>query len=260
MKKSLDIGTVGGLVVGLGSIFGSFLLEGGKLSGLILPPAMIIVFGGTLGAALISAELKTVLKLPKITMIAVMPPKEDIVHLIETIVGYATTVRKHSLLSLEKELPKIENPFLRRMLSFAIDGMDPATIRTVAETEMAYIGERHASNQTIFNKMGGYSPTMGVIGTVMGLISTLANAGGDSNALIHHIAGAFIATLWGVFMANVVYLPVADKLKAIHAEENMSMELMIEGVLSIQSGEAPAITRAKLESMLPSGQQNKGKK
>ncbi len=260
MKKSLDIGTVAGLVIGLASIFGSFLLEGGKLSGLILPPAMIIVFGGTLGAALISAEFKTVLALPKITMVAVMPPKEDVPHLIETIVGYATTVRKHSLLSLEKELPKIEHPFLRRILSFAIDGMDPATIRTVAETELAYIAERHTTCQTIYAKMGGYSPTMGVIGTVMGLISTLANAGGDSNALIHHIAGAFIATLWGVFMANVVYLPVADKLKAIHAEENMSMELMIEGVLSIQSGEAPAITRAKLESMLPSKMQNKGKK
>ncbi len=260
MKKSLEIGTAAGLVVGIGSIFGSFAMEGGHFGALLLPPAMVIVFGGTLGAAMVSSEFKRFLGLPKYMMVAVLPPKEDVHELIETIVGYATTVRKHSLLSLEKELPKIENPFLRRMLSFAIDGMDPGTIRTVAEIEMAYIGERHTANQTIFNKMGGYSPTMGVIGTVMGLIHTLANAGGDANQLIHAIAGAFIATLWGVFMANLVYLPVADKLKAIHGEENMAMELMIEGVLSIQSGEAPAITRAKLESMLPSGQQAKGKK
>ena len=260
MKKSLEIGTLLGLVLGVGSIFGSFMLEGGKMGALILPPAMVIVFGGTLGAALVSSNFKTFLGLPKYIMVAVVPPRENVEHLIETIVGYATTVRKHSLLSLEKELPKIENPFLRRILSFAIDGMDPATIRAVAETELTYVTERHTANQTIFNKMGGYSPTMGVIGTVMGLISTLANAGGDANDLIHHIASAFIATLWGVFMANLVYLPLADKLKTIHNEENMAMELMIEGVLSIQSGEAPAITRAKLESMLPSVQQGKTKK
>ncbi len=260
MKKGFEIGTAGGLVVGMGSVFGSFMLEGGKMGALLLLPAMVIVFGGTLGAAMVASEFKTVLNLPKYFMVSIMPPKENIPELIEQIVGYATTVRKHSLLSLEKELPKIEHPFLRRILSFAIDGMDPATIRTVAETELNYVAERHTAGQTIFNKMGGYSPTMGVIGTVMGLISTLANAGGDSNKLIHSIASAFIATLWGVFMANLVYLPIADKLKVIHGEENMSMELMIEGVLSIQSGEAPAITRAKLESMLPSAQQGKNKK
>lgn len=259
MKKGIELGSVVGLVVGVGSIFGSFALEGGKFGALILPPAMVIVFGGTIGAAMLCSNFKTFLALPRFTIVAFMPPKENVPHLIETIVGYATTVRKHSLLSLEKELPKIEIPFLRRILSFAIDGMDPGTIRAVAETEMAYISERHSSNQAVYAKMGGYSPTMGVIGTVMGLISTLANAGGDSNALIHHIASAFIATLWGVFMANLVYLPIADKLKAIHAEENMSMELMIEGVLSIQSGEAPAITRAKLESMLPAAMHNKKK-
>ncbi|MEN6633803.1 MAG: MotA/TolQ/ExbB proton channel family protein [Candidatus Polarisedimenticolia bacterium] len=260
MKKSLEVGTVAGLLLGCGAIFGSFLLEGGKMGALFLGPAMIIVFGGTFGALLLASPTKLVVSLPKFVMVAVMPAKEDARELIETIVGYATTVRKHSLLSLEKELPKIENPFLRRILSFAIDGMDPGTIRSVAETELAYIGERHTANQSLFTKMGGYSPTMGVIGTVMGLISTLANAGGDANDLIHHIASAFIATLWGVFAANIVYLPLGDKLKAIHQEEAMAMELMVEGVLSIQSGEAPAITRAKLESMLPSSQQGQANK
>ncbi len=260
MKKTLEIGTTAGAVLGIGAIFGSFMMEGGHMGALFLPAPMVIVFGGTLGAALISSGLKPVMGLPKFTMVAIMPPAENTEEMIETIVGYATTVRKHSLLSLEKELPKIENPFLRRILSFAIDGMDPATIRAVAETEMNYIAERHTINQTVYNKMGGYSPTMGVIGTVMGLIHTLANAGGDPNALIRNIAAAFIATLWGVFMANLIYLPMADKLKGIHQEEQMSMELMVEGVLSIQSGEAPAITRARLESMLPSAQQGKNKK
>lgn len=260
MKKRLEIGTVGGLVVGCGSIFGSFLLEGGHMSALILGPAMMIVFGGTIGAALIASGFKTFMTLPKLVLISIMPPAEDTHGLIETIVGYATTVRKHSLLSLEKELPKIEHPFLRRILSFAIDGMDPATIRAVAETEIYHIGERHNACQAIFSKMGGYAPTMGVIGTVMGLIHTLANAGGDPNQLIRNIASAFIATLWGVFTANVIFLPMGDKLKVIHHEEAEGLELMIEGVLSIQSGEAPAITRARLESLLPAKHQNKGKK
>ena len=103
--------------------------------------------------------------------------------------------------------------------------------------------------------MGGYSPTMGIIGTVMGLIVTLANAGGDPNDLIHHIASAFIATLGGIFMANLVWLPLADKLKTINSEENLIMEVTIEGVLSLQAGEIPAIVRAKLRSMLPTSEQ-----
>jgi chemotaxis protein MotA len=103
--------------------------------------------------------------------------------------------------------------------------------------------------------MGGYSPTMGIIGTVMGLIATLAAAGGDPNDLIRSIASAFIATLWGVFMANIVWLPIADKLKNIHHEEHLFMDMIVEGVLAIQAGEIPSVIKAKLNSMLPSGEQ-----
>lgn len=122
----------------------------------------------------------------------------------------------------------------------AIDGIDPPSLRSLGEASTAAMAERHTSHASIWSKMGGYAPTMGIIGTVMGLITVLAKAGGEPTELIHGIATAFIATLCEVFSANIIYLPIADKLKAIHGEEQLAMEVILEGVLSIQAGEAPA--------------------
>ena len=255
MKKTIEIGTVAGLAFGIISIFGSFLMEGGKIGALIMIPAMVIVFGGTFATAMIGTSFNQFGKIWKFAIIAFMPPKHDVEKLIESIVHYATVARKDGLLSLEKELNELQHAFLKKMLRFAIDGTDPQTMRAVADAEMGFLNERHLSNAQIFQKMGGYAPTMGIIGTVMGLIVTLANAGGDPNDLIHHIASAFIATLWGIFTANIIWLPLADKLKTIHGEENLVMEVTLEGVLSVQAGEIPAIVKAKLMAMLPSSQQ-----
>ena len=255
MKKTLEIGTVAGLIFGVTAIFGSFLMEGGKIGALIMIPAMTIVFGGTFATAMIGTSFKQFSRIWKFAIVAFLPPKQDVDGLIETIVRYATIARKDGLLALEKELNSIGHQFLKKMLRFAIDGTDPQTMRSVAETEMGFLNERHASNAQVFQKMGGYSPTMGIIGTVMGLIVTLANAGGDPNDLIRHIASAFIATLWGIFMANIVWLPISDKLKTINSEENLVMEVTLEGVLALQAGEIPAIVKAKLMSMLPSSEQ-----
>jgi len=255
MKKTIEIGTVAGLLFGLFAIFGSFLMEGGKIGALIMIPAMTIVFGGTFATAMIGTSFKQFSKIWKYALVAFMPPKHDVEKLIQTIVRYATIARKEGLLALEKELNGIDHNFLKKMLRFAIDGTDPQTIRAVADAEMGFLNERHSSNALVFQKMGGYAPTMGIIGTVMGLIVTLANAGGDPNDLIHHIASAFIATLWGIFTANIMWLPLADKLKTIHGEENLVMEVALEGVLSLQAGEIPAIVKAKLRAMLPSSEQ-----
>jgi len=255
MRKSLDIATLGGLILGFASVFGSFMLEGGEVGALMLIPAMVIVFGGTIAAAMIGTSLKQILKLGKLIMLALLPPQFAVKDTIETIVRYSTIARKEGLLSLEKELDNTPDPFLKKILRFAIDGADPDVLRSLAETEVHYSAERHSQNANIFSKMGGYSPTMGIIGTVMGLIATLAAAGEDPNKLIHHIASAFIATLWGVFMANLVWLPLADKLKYIQKEENLFMELIVEGILSIQAGEIPSVIKARLNSMLPAGEQ-----
>jgi chemotaxis protein MotA len=256
MKKSFDIGTAGGLAFGIVSIFGSFLLEGGQIGALILIPAMVIVFGGTFATAMIGTSLKNFLGLGKMFMLALFPPKYEVKETIESIVRYSTIARKDGLLALEKELEKVEDPFMKKILRFAIDGTDPEVLRSLAETEVEYVTERHTSGAAIFGKMGGYSPTMGIIGTVMGLIATLAAAGDDPTTLIRHIASAFIATLWGVFMANIVWLPIADKLKYVHNEESLFMNMIVEGILAIQAGEIPSVIKAKLNAMLPSGEQD----
>ena len=244
-----------GLLAGFVSIFGSFLLEGGQIGALMLGPAMIIVFGGTIAAAMIGTPMKIFRKVFGLVGLALYPPEFDIKPTIEHIVRFSSIARKEGLLMLEKESGSVNNPFMEKMLRFLIDGADPEVLRGVAEAETLYVIERHNQYISIFQKMGGYSPTMGIIGTVMGLIATLASAGEDPTTLIKHIGSAFIATLWGVFMANIIWLPIADKLKNINDEERFYMELITEGILAIQSGEVPTVIKAKLNSMLAKSEQ-----
>lgn len=244
-----------GLLAGFVSIFGSFLLEGGQIGALMLGPAMIIVFGGTIAAAMIGTPMKIFRKSFSLLKLAMYPPVFDTKPTIEHIVRFSSIARKEGLLTLDKEVGMVKNPFMGKMMKFLIDGADPEVLRGVAEAETHYVTERHSQYIAVFQKMGGYSPTMGIIGTVMGLIATLASAGEDPNTLIKHIGSAFIATLWGVFMANIIWLPIADKLKNINNEERFYMELITEGILAIQSGEVPTVIKAKLNSMLAKSDQ-----
>jgi chemotaxis protein MotA len=255
MKRPLDKATVIGLALGLVAIFGSFLYEEGKMAGLLLPAAMLIVFAGTFAAALIGTSLKTFLSMGTMFRLVLFPPQFAVRDAIATIVRFSTIARKDGLLALEKELGGIDNKFMQKILRLAIDGTEPETLRLLAETEVNYVAERHAQGAALFQKMGGYSPTMGIIGTVMGLIATLSKAGEDPDTLIRSIASAFVATLWGVFMANLVWLPIADKLKHIHNEEYFYMDMIVEGILGIQAGEVPSVIKAKLNSMLPAALQ-----
>jgi len=251
MKARWDAGTLFGLVLGFAVVFGSFTLEGGTVGALILAPAMLLVFGGTIAAAMIGSSVKSVRKIGQLTALAMRPPQQDVRATIDTIVFYASVARKEGLLAIEKFLDTAPHRFLRRIVRLMVDGVDPQNLRGLGEMEIHYVAERHAKNAGVFQKMGGYSPTMGIIGTVLGLIATLASAGEEPDTLIRHIASAFIATLWGVLMANIVWLPIHDKLKRIHDEEHLHLDLILEGVLSIQAGEVPSIIKAKLESMLP---------
>lgn len=251
----MDQGTVFGLVMGLGAIFGSYLLEGGSLGGIILLPAMMIVLGGTVATALIGNSLKQILQLPKVVMVAIFPKSLEYKQTINTLVEFAMIARRDGVLALERELDKVkEFPFLHNGMLHLIDGLDVDSTRQLMKEEKEYILERHHLNSAVFKKMGGYSPTMGIIGTVMGLINTLANAGGDPVQLVHHIAMAFVATLWGVFMANVVYLPLADKLGFRSDEESLLLEVISNGIIAIQNGTSPTLIRRNLELMLPPGE------
>lgn len=254
MNSRWDAGTILGLLLGFGVVFGSFMLEGGEVAALILLPAMLLVFGGTIAAAMIGSSLRSVKQVGSLVLLAARPPKQNLRGTIDSLVFYSTIARKEGLFAIEKHVHTAPHQFLRKILGLVVDGIDPHSLRGLAETEIHYVGHRHAKNAAIFQKMGGYSPTMGIIGTVMGLIATLASAGDNPDTLIRHIATAFIATLWGVFMANIVWLPISDKLRRIHDEESLHLEMMVEGVAGIQAGEVPIVIKAKLESMLPQGE------
>jgi chemotaxis protein MotA len=249
--------TLIGIGIGIIAIFGAFLIEGGSIDTLFMLPAMMIVFGGTLAAGLAGSSWKQFSKLPKLFYTAFNPKKYDIVELIGQIVDFAYIVRRKGMLAVDKQLVNVRHPFLKKLFQICIDGADPATLERIVEMEIYHVSERHDANINLFVKMGGYSPTMGIIGTVMGLISTLASAGSDPNILIHHIATAFIATMWGIVMANVVWLPIGDKLRAMHDNEIRMMRIMAEGVFSVQTGEMPLVIKSKLSSALPLSEQFK---
>jgi chemotaxis protein MotA len=249
------IGSLNGIVLGIISIFGAFLIEGGSLRTLFLAAPILIVFGGTFAAVIIGFGFERVKNIFKLIKLAYFPNSYNLHKLIDNYFRLSIKSRKEGLLSIEKEIETFEYSFTQKIVRFAVDGTDKDTIENLALLEMKAMQDRHNANIFIFSKMGGYAPTMGILGTVMALIMTLANAGSDPNLLIKNIATAFIATLWGVFSANLLWLPIGDKLRQCHLEERHMMEISLEGVMALQSGEIPSILRARLISMLPQKEQ-----
>lgn len=248
-------GAIFGLVLGLGVIFGSFLIEGGTLSTLFLVAPILIVFGGTFAAVIIGFGMDEFLKLFELAKRAYFPRKYNNRKLIMVYHDFAVKVRKEGLLSIESELSNLEYLFPKKLIRFLIDGASEDAIENISILEMKMMKERHYSNAFVFSKMGGYAPTMGILGTVMALILTLANVGSDPNVLIRNIASAFIATLWGVLSANIIWLPISDKLKKCHLEEKHMMEVALEGTLGLMSGEIPLVVKSRLISLLPQQEQ-----
>ena len=245
----MDIATLGGLLVGIGAIVLAFLMEGGHLSMVFQAPAMILVIFGTLGASAVTTSFATVMRIPVYIKLALSGRTGDVLQTIDLLVKSAGKARRDGLLGLESELKHISDPFFQKAMQLAIDGTEVTTLRSILETEIAYIEERHKDGITLFAKLGGFSPTLGIIGTVLGLIHTLANTE-DAGKMASSIAAAFIATLWGVGMANLFYLPLGDKLKYRHNREMQHLELILEGVTAIQSGDSPRVIRARLLSFL----------
>ena len=248
-------GSVYGLLFGLLAVFGAYLLEGGSFRALFLFPSMLIVFGGTFSATIIGVGFDKFKKTFSLMKMAYFPQKYDIKQLIDGFVKVSVKSRQEGILAIEGQLSKLIYPFPRKMMHFVMDGTDIDLLESIAMGEMKAMQGRHNTYISMFAKMGGYAPTMGIIGTVMGLIMTLANAGKDPTTLIHSIASAFIATLWGIFSANLIWLPIADKLKQCHLEEKHMMEVSLEGVMAIQGGEIPSIVKSRLMSLLPQKEQ-----
>jgi chemotaxis protein MotA len=241
-----------GLVLILVGVFVGSLLKGVSPAAYFgVPAALLIVIVASLGAAMLSNAMADVKNMGKAMLKAFKPGDiGDPSASIDTIVSFAERARREGLLALEDEVDKIEDPFMRRGLQFAIDGGDPEMVRDVMETEVNAMRERHKVGAQFMTTIGIFSPTFGIIGAVVGLIATLSKLD-DPSKLGAGIAAAFIATFWGVFAANGIFLPLGNKLKRLSAEEIAHKQLIIEGVLSIQAGSNPRMLDDILTSYLP---------
>ena len=253
----MDLTTILGLVVGISAMVISVILEGGHLSSLFSLPALIIIGGGTFGATAIGFTLEELKTVPTLLRISMRDEKHDITQLISTLVTFAEKARREGLLALEEDLSAIEDKFLKKGMQLVIDGTDAELVRSIMETELAFIQERHHKGASIFEAAGGYAPTMGIIGTVMGLVHVLGNLS-DTESLGPAISTAFLATLYGILFANILFLPIAGKLKNRSAHQVLVYEVTLEGILSVQAGDNPRIVEEKLEAFLaPTKRKNK---
>lgn len=246
----MDLATVIGLLVGWGAVFLCLMIEGGNLGELINVAAAVVVFGGTAGATIISVSMDQLMAVPSVMKKALFRHKNDQAELIRLMVEFARKARRDGILALEADAANIENRYLRKGMQLIIDGTPSELVKEVLETEIVAMQERHKSGETVFATAGGFAPTLGIIGTVMGLINMLARLN-EPGKMGHAIAAAFIATLYGVSVANLLFLPIGSKLKANTTEEVIAYEMILEGVLAIQAGLTPRMIEMKMMAFLP---------
>jgi len=246
----MDIATIVGVVAALIIVFVVQVWEGGDPTSIILIPSMLLVFGGAFAASMADGVMKDAMGIGKLLQKAflakVTPPNK----LVEDVVKLAERARREGLLALEDAVKTVEHPFLKRGLQLAIDGTDPEELHDILHAEVGAKKKADKAGMKIFENMGGYAPTIGIIGTVMGLVHVLENLN-KPETLGHSIAAAFVATLWGVLSANVIWLPLAARLNRLSGLEVEEMELVIDGVLAIQAGSNPRLVAQKLRSLLP---------
>jgi chemotaxis protein MotA len=239
-----------GIAMGFIGLFASMIMEGGQPAALLNIPALLLVFMGTFGAALAGMTMTDFLGslkgVAKYVMAKVTPPHD----LVAVIVSMAERARREGLLALEDAARDVENPFLKRGLELAIDGTDPEELRDILEAEITVKKQQDKIASKMFADMGGYAPTIGILGTVVGLIHVLHSL--DKPAELGPlIAGAFIATLWGVLSANVIWLPIGKRIGRISELEAQQMELVVEGIMAIQAGSNPRLVAQRLRALLP---------
>lgn len=244
-----DFATILGLILAFGAIIGGLIMEGGKLQDLTQLTSALIVLGGTIGAVMVTTPLSTLIGATRKLGQVFFGKEESPANAIEEIIGYASQARKDGIVSLESEAAAIEDPFLNKALSLAVDGMDSASIRDIMELEIQVMEEKIDAEAKVFESAGGYAPTIGIIGAVMGLIQVMKNLA-NIDEVGRGIAVAFVATIYGVASANILFLPAAGKLKARGREAIQIRELMLEGILSIADGVNQKIIRLKLEAYM----------
>lgn len=239
------------LIIAFVCILLGFALEGGQLPALLSFTSLLIIFGGTAGAVGMSFPAGDLKRIPKILGVAFKNRQSNVSSLIEYFREVSIKTRKEGLLSIESDITSNDklHPLIRKGLQMVVDGIEPNTVRNILESQAYAIFERHKSGIAIFEAAGGYAPTMGIIGTVLGLVHVLSNLE-EPSSLGAKIAAAFIATLYGISSANLLWLPIANKLKALNKIENRENELIIEAIISIQEGLNPNTLVEKLNSLI----------
>ena len=240
----MDITTIVGLIAGFTLIIMG-IYNGGELSSFIDTGSILITVGGTFAATLVAFPLAQIVGvigvLKKAFLHKSIPPTE----LIEKIVGFAETARREGILALEQAVQEVDDTFMASGIRLAVDGTEPDLIQTILETELNFVEERHKGGISIFEQMGSFGPAMGMVGTLIGLVIMLKNLD-DPSAIGPGMALALITTFYGAVTANLIYLPVANKLKVRSAEEGLQKRMIMEGIMSIQSGDNPRIVEQKL--------------
>ncbi len=236
-----------GIVIAIVGILGSAMMEGTAPTAFINIPAIMIVFAGTFGVTMGACGMDKMKAIPGLYKRCFSAEPQDLGGSVQTMVAYAERARRDGLLALEDELPSLDDEFTRKGLQLVVDGTDPDLVREILEADIDAMSARHKSSAGVFEKAGGFAPTMGIIGTVMGLVHVLENLSAPAT-LGPSISGAFIATLFGVGAANVVFLPVGNRLKALDGEEVEARVLVLEGILAIQAGDNPRTVSEKLLS------------
>lgn len=244
----MDITTIAGLVIALGAILGGQILEGGHPGSLVQPSAAIIILGGTIGAVMVSFPKKDFMRGMKLAKLAFGDKADETGAITKTILDLAAIARRDGVLALEGKLPEVKDPFLRRALQFVVDGVDAEVTRSSLEASVDAASQEATMGAKVFEAAGGYSPTIGILGAVLGLIHTMENLS-DPSKIGGGIATAFVATVYGVGFANLLFLPMATKMKRKIGLEKERKLLIAEGVLSIQEGLNPRVLEEKLRSL-----------
>jgi chemotaxis protein MotA len=245
----MDKSSFGGVLLAMGGILAGMMMEGGKIGQILQPTAALIVVGGTVGAIMLQFPLSTVLAAGKSVAHVFFSRELDGSAVVTQLVGFANKARRSGIVSLDQDLGTVNDPFLKQALMLAVDGTEPAELRKIMQLELDNRSEIEERIPQVFESAGGFSPTVGIIGAVLGLIQVMQHLD-NINEVGRGIAVAFVATIYGVGMANLIFLPCAGKLKIRHREEQSQKELMLEGVIAILEGMNPRMVELKLRTFL----------
>lgn len=255
----MDLTSVVGLVLGIAMILVGQALEGGSVQSLLQVTAALIVFGGTAGAVILSFPLEDLIGSISYLKTVFFDNGMNFNKIIEEIIGYAMKARKEGVIVLEKESQKASDSILKLGLEAVSDGADPSLVRDLLETQVSQQEEKMSRAAKVWESAGGFAPTIGIIGAVLGLIHVMQNLS-DPSKLGAGIAVAFVATVYGVGAANLIFIPLSTKIKFKSKKEFVAKEIMIEGILAIQAGESPALIERKLQAFIVDNGGAKGTK